>query len=149
MLTVDDNGCVLCPDHQTQVRTGNGGVQNFLQRHCDTAQCATNKKKKHIQDSLEKAKENAKKWFQPHAHIVPQTVRAPALITPAPLPSSSTSLFTPPIPPCTLSGCHIGVALLCKFHAHIEALPHDIGDADEYHPLAQFTGDLLIHPHCR
>jgi hypothetical protein len=42
-----------------------------------------------------------------------------------------------------LSGCPIGVTLLCKFHAHIEALPHDIGDADKYHPLAQFTGDPM------
>ena len=57
MLTVDDDG----HDCQTRVRTGNGGVQNFLQRHCGTAQCATNKKKKQIQDSLEKAKENTKK----------------------------------------------------------------------------------------
>ena len=37
----------------------------------------------------------------------------------------------------------LGVALLCKFHACIEALPHDVGDADEFHPLAQFAGDPM------
>jgi len=26
---------------------------------------------------------------------------------------------------------------------HIEALPHDVGDADEYHPLVQFAGDPM------
>ena len=92
MPTVDNDGCVLCPDCQTQVRTGNGGVQNFLQWHCGTAQCAANKKKKEIHDGL-KAKKNAKKWFEPHVHIVPPTVSTPALVTPEPLPSSSSGLI--------------------------------------------------------
>jgi hypothetical protein len=102
------------------MRTGNGGVQNFLQQHRGTAQCATNKKKKQIHNGLEKAKENTKKWFQPHMHIVPPTVSAPPLVTPALLPSSSTSLFAPPIPQHILSGCPIEIALLVKFCTHIE-----------------------------
>lgn len=61
--TVNEDGCVLCPDCKTQVRTGNGGVQNFIQRHRGTAQCATNRKKKQTQDKLERQKENAMKWF--------------------------------------------------------------------------------------
>ena len=112
-------------------------------QHCGTAQCATNKNLNLNHDSLKKAKENAKKWFQPCVYVVPLTVSTPAFVTPVPLPSSSTSLFTPPIPPHTLSGCPIGITLLCKFHVHIEALPHDVGDADEYHPLVQFAGDPM------
>lgn len=37
--------------------------------------------------------------------------------------------------------CPIGVALLCKFRTRIEGLPHDIGEADENHPLAAFAFD--------
>ena len=77
-LAVDDDGSVLCPDCKTRVRTGNGGVQNFLQRHRGTTQCATNKKKKKTQESLEKTRENAKKWFQPQP-IVPPTVSVSTL----------------------------------------------------------------------
>jgi len=33
------------------------------------------------------------------------------------------------------------MVLLQKFCAHIEALPHDIMEADENHPLAAFAGD--------
>ena len=28
-LVVDEGSCILCPDCKTQVRTGNGGVQNL------------------------------------------------------------------------------------------------------------------------
>lgn len=92
VLTVDKSGCVLCPECKTRVRTGNGGVQNFLHRHRGTAQCATNKKKKQTQEKLAKEKKNAMKWFQPRAPIVPPTVTAPAPVKPACLPSTSTQI---------------------------------------------------------
>jgi hypothetical protein len=41
-LTVDDDGCVLYPDCKTQVRTGNGGVKNFLLYNSGTVQCPMN-----------------------------------------------------------------------------------------------------------
>lgn len=136
--TVDKDGCVLCPDCKTRVRTGNGGVQNFIQRHRGTAQCATNRKKKQTQDKLERQKENVMKWFQPRAPIVPPTVTAPALVKPAHLSATSTSTWTsPPI----LTGCPLGVALLRKFRARVEGLPQEVGQADENHPLAPFSGD--------
>jgi hypothetical protein len=37
-LIVRDDGCVLCPECKTQIKTGNGGVQNFVQRHQGSGQ---------------------------------------------------------------------------------------------------------------
>jgi hypothetical protein len=39
------------------------------------------------------------------------------------------------------AGCPIGCELLSKFHAHIEALPRDVGEAGERHPLTAFSGN--------
>jgi len=39
------------------------------------------------------------------------------------------------------AGCPIGVELLHRLHSHVEALPLDIGIADDNHPLAAFAGD--------
>jgi len=60
---VDEDGCVLCLDCETHVRTRNGGVQNFLQCHHGTAQCAANKKKQQSAERAARAKENTMKWF--------------------------------------------------------------------------------------
>ena len=81
------DGFVLCSNCKTRVRAGNGGVHNFLQRHCATVQPTKKEKKK---DNLEKARGNAMKWFQPRKPPVPPTQSAPALVIPAPLPFSST-----------------------------------------------------------
>jgi len=52
----------------------------------------------------------------------------------------SSSTCTPVLPPS--SGCPIGNGAAAKsFCARIEALPHDIMEADENHPLAAFAGD--------
>jgi hypothetical protein len=72
-----------------RVKTGNGGVQNFLQ-HRGTAQCAVNKKKRQAQESIERTKENTMKWFQPRAPAIPPTVTAPALVNTALLAMSGT-----------------------------------------------------------
>lgn len=142
-LVVDESGCILCPDCKTRVRTGNGGVQNLLQRHRSTAQCAVNKKKRQAQESIERTKENAMKWFRPRAPAIPPTVTAPALVNAALQPSagSSSSMGKSAYVPPTLSGCPVGIALLRKFRARINALPIDVGEADKDHPLAAFAGD--------
>ena len=85
------------------------------------------------------------KWFRFQAPIVPPTVTAPALVKPAQLsstlaqpnihhPSAKSTYLPPPI----LTGCPLGVALLRKFRAQVEALP-EVGKADENHPLAPFS----------
>jgi hypothetical protein len=140
----------LCPDCKTRIRTGNGGLQNFVQRHRGTAQCTANKKKRQTQDRVAKEKENAMKWFRPRAPIVPPTVTAPALVKPARLSSTlaQTNIHHPSakstyLPPPVLTGCPLGVALLQKFHAKVETLPQEVGEADENHPgpLAPFSGN--------
>jgi hypothetical protein len=139
------------------VKTGNGGLQNFLRRHRGSAQCAkqcaTNKRNKESLDQLKKARENASKWFRPRSvPTVPSTVAVPALVHPAPLrilpsPSnpnqSSTAHGSGPVPPAgpASSSCPIGVALLRRFRARIEGLPQDVGKADENHPLAAFSAN--------
>src|SRR5262249_27311791 len=40
------------------------------------------------------------------------------------------------------AGCPIGIELLRKLRARIEALPPDVGIADDNHPLAHFSGNL-------
>jgi hypothetical protein len=45
------------------------------------------------------------------------------------------------IPASTSAGCPVGTALLKKFWARIEALPQNVGEADDEHPLASFAGD--------
>ena len=142
---VGEDGCVLCPDCHTLVKTGNGGIQNFLQRHRGSAQCIANKKKKQSQDAIKKNKQNALKWFQPRAPVMPATVTAPPLVRPTATASTSVN--------CThnhpyhdeastpLSGCPVGIALLQNFRARIEGLPCSVGEAGDDHPLAEFAGD--------
>ena len=144
---MDEDGRVLCPDCKTRVKTGNGGVQNFVQRHRGTAQCAANKKKREAQDRLVKEKESAMKWFRPRAPNVPPTVTAPALVKPKCLSSTLAQANIHPSmkstcpPPPALTGCPLGVALLRKFRARVEALPREVGEADQNHPLAPFSGN--------
>jgi hypothetical protein len=45
------------------------------------------------------------------------------------------------LPPPALTGCPLGVALLQKFRARVEALPREVGEADQNHPLAPFSGN--------
>jgi hypothetical protein len=115
-------------------------------------QCAANKKKKRSQETIEKNKQNALKWFRPRAPVVPATVTTPPLIHPttlAPVSSSATASMTRSVNPVhdgshkasTLSGCPVGIALLQKFRARIEGLPSNVGEADDNHPLAGFAGD--------
>jgi hypothetical protein len=124
-----------------------GGMQNFLQQHGSAAQCATNKKKWQVKDSLTKTKEKAMKWFQAWASAIPPTVTEPAVVNQtlqvlwALTSSSSMGNSVPNPPPPPLSGCPIGIALLQRFQTHIEALPPDVSKADESHPLAAFAGD--------
>lgn len=87
------------------------------------------------------------KWFRPRAPIVPPTVTAPALVKPTCLSSTSAQTNIHPstksthLPPPALTGCPLGVALLQKFHARVEALPQEVGEADQNHPLAPFSGN--------
>ena len=145
MLAVGENGCVICPDCSTSIRTGNGGIQNFLQRHQGSVQCLANKKKKKSQEAIEKNRQNALKWFRPQAAIVPSTVATPSLIHPntsgSSLTTASASANNRAHRSPTLSGCPVGIALLRKFRTRIEGLPRDIGEADHLHPLAEFAGD--------
>jgi hypothetical protein len=101
-----------------------------------------NKKKRQAQESIERTKENTMKWFRPRVPAIPPTVTAPAPVNAAPQLSaaSSSSMGKAYVPP-TLSGCPVGIELLHKFRARINALLIDVGEADKDHPLAAFSGD--------
>lgn len=141
MLVVGNDGCVLCPNCSTSVKTGNGGIQNFLQRHQGSVQCVANQKKKKSREAIEKNKQNALKWFQPRSPVVPATVTAPPLVHPTACVPSSATAFTSINPTHNQTGCPVGKALLQKFRARVETLPSSIGEADNGHPLAAFAGD--------
>jgi len=82
-LTIGDDGCVLCPECKTQIKTGNSGIQNFIQWHQGSAQCAAKKKKK-AEENIEKNKQNALRWFWPQVPVVLPTVTAPLPVHPPP-----------------------------------------------------------------
>jgi hypothetical protein len=145
-----DNGYVLCPDCKTRINVGKVGIQNYYKRHKGSAQCAANKKKKNNEDSAEKTKQNALKYFRLRAPIVPPTVKASAPVQPHRWPtvvsrtltprSEGGSSRSPPLSRIT-TGCPIGIELLHKLRTRIESLPPAVGVADENHPLAAFAGD--------
>lgn len=123
------------------------GIANFNKRHKNSAQCRENKKKKKIQDTIEKTKLNAAKFFAPRPPKIPATVSAPPRITlrpivAAPIPSSSRLSPSPSHPHSTIpSACPKAADLLIDFRRRIELLPESVGRAGDDHPLAQFAGD--------
>src|SRR5882757_8269395 len=122
-LAVDD-GYVLHPDCKTRINVGRVGIQNYYKRHKNSTQCAVNKKKKSIEDSVEKAKQNAQKFFCPKPPTVPPTVKAPAPICPNVSSGINLSATLAPSPgsefledrPRTQApkGCPIGIDLMRK-----------------------------------
>lgn len=145
-----DNSYVLCPDCKTKINVGKVGIQNYYKRHKGSAQCAANKKKKKIEDAIEKTKQNASRFFHPQAPAVPSTVKVPTLVQSYIYPPSlSTTLASPlegyfscgPSRVPIKASCPIGVKLLQKLRSWIESLPLDVDVADESHPLAAFAKD--------
>ena len=75
------------------IRTGNGGVQNFILQHCGSTQCKIDTKKKKAQESIKKNnRQNVVKWCQPRAPIVLPTITAPISVHPTPLPGAHQGL---------------------------------------------------------
>jgi len=100
-LTVK-NGCILCPDCWTSVNVGKFGIQNYYKHHKGSVQCAMNKKKKNIEDTIEKTKQNALWFFCPKSPTMPPTVKVPAPVHPCPplitLPFSTSPMQFPKRP---------------------------------------------------
>lgn len=146
-----ENGHVCCPDCKTWINVGKVGLQNYYKRHKNSAQCAVNRKKKKIEDTIQKTKQNALKFFRPKPPAIPPTVKTPAPVYPYASSSiNPPSTFAPSLggkflkgqsPTQAPVGCPIGIDLLRKLRLRVEALPPDVGTADENHPLAAFSGN--------
>jgi len=138
---------VLCPDCRTRVKTGNGGLQNFLLRHQGTAKCAANSVTRRFKMISEKQRRCVEVVSSTSTHYTTHCCRtSPCEPRPHSSPPSSSAVSGTTRgdkpPPPALSGCPVGVALLRKFRTRIEGLPQDVGEADANHPLAAFAVTL-------
>jgi hypothetical protein len=123
-LTID-NGYVLCPDCKTRINVGKVGIQNYYKRHKGSAQCAANKRKKRIEDTTEKTKQNASRFFRPRAPAVLPTVKAPTPVQPHTYPLNPSTAPTPPLqgcsshhpPPVLCLSSYLGVACLLYLYS--------------------------------
>lgn len=138
---VDANNHILCPDCHTLINVGKVSIQNYKTQHKNSEKCKENLKNYRLQRDLDKSRTLARNFFKPRAPLVPATVVAPPTVHSTPLPSlkpapAPLNAFHPPP-----SGCPIAVKLLSNFRTRIEQLPHDVGEAENDHPLAWFSSD--------
>lgn len=82
-LTVNADGAVHCPDCQTDVSVGKGGIKNYDSQHFNSKKCRANlaAKTRKAKSSLNMKSLTSFFSKKPATTIVPSTVKAPSLVT--------------------------------------------------------------------
>jgi hypothetical protein len=141
--TVAD-GYVECPDCHSSLHVGTVGIQNLYKWHRGSKKCLENKTKHESQQSLRKTQLAAHKFFKSRAPNVPPTVNAPQPILSTPISKvgeESCSHQDSHISPPGVTTCSNAIRLLAQFRSKIDKLPREVGEANEDHPLARFSGN--------
>lgn len=149
-LIVGDDGKVLCPDCQTPIGVGRGGIRNYDAQHYNSKQCAENRAKTQRKMKRKTGMRTLETFYSKKiaSPVVSSMVASPSFVVPrAPVrtsvpqqlslntPHSSSSTASPP----SVIACPKALQLLADARSQAARLPCTIPEGVDGDILAQFA----------